>query len=177
MAKCLEVAFKANIPKPNRRRVVAKTADWTMLEKPWRSLVYIAMEGIEPPGEDDDKPSMSRQHRGSRRRTRGGGAQTPLDWLPSLEEIVMDTDSSEVFRLAVILVNKQLKKDDWKDEYESEEQKLRDYCLENGISATWKKLAGHTPLLGQFLSYPVSKKKQKKTNKKADISKARIDIF
>ena len=115
MAKCLEVAFKANIPKPNRRRVVAKTADWTMLEKPWRSLVYIAMEEIEPPGDDDDKPSMSRQHRGSRRRTRGGGAQTPLDWLPSLEEIMIDTDNSEVFRLAVILVNKQLKKDDWKE--------------------------------------------------------------
>ena len=176
MAKCLEVAFKANIPKPKRRRVVAKTADWTMLEKPWRSLVYIAMEEIEPPGDDDDKPSMSRQHRGSRRRTRGGGAQTPLDWLPSLEEIVMDTDNSETFRLAVILINKQLKKDDWKDEYESEEQKLRDHCLENGISATWVKLAEHTPLLGQFLGYPVSKKKQKKSNKKVDLSKARIDI-
>ena len=48
MAKCLEVAFKANIPKPQRRRIVAKTADWTMLDKPWRSLVYIAMEELEP---------------------------------------------------------------------------------------------------------------------------------
>jgi negative regulator of replication initiation len=176
MAKCLEVAFKANIPKPQRRRVVAKTADWTMLEKPWRSLVYIAMEEIEPPGDDEDKPSMSRQHRGSRRRTRGGGAQTPLDWLPSLEEIVLDTDSSEVFRLAVMLVNKQLKKDDWKDEYNSDEQALREYCLENGVEATWHKLAENTSLLGQFLAFPISKKKQKKSTKKTDISKARIDI-
>ena len=110
MAKCLEVAFKANVPKPQRRRVVAKTADWTMLEKPWRSLVYIAMEEIEPPGDDDDKPSMSRQQRGSRRRTRGGGAQSPLDWLPSLEDIMLDAEHSEVFRLAVILINKQLKR-------------------------------------------------------------------
>lgn len=176
MAKCLEVAFKANIPKPQRRRIVAKTADWTMLEKPWRSLVYIAMEEIEPPGDDDDKPSMIRQHRGSRRRTRGGGAQTPLDWLPSLEEITLDTDSSEAFRLAVLLINKQLKKDDWKDEYNSLEQSLRDYCLESGISVTWQKLAQHTTLLGQFLAFPISKKKQKKSTKKADISKARIDI-
>ena len=176
MAKCLEVAFKANVPKPQRRRVVAKTADWTMLEKPWRSLVYIAMEEIEPPGDDDDKPSMSRQHRGSRRRTRGGGAQSPLDWLPSLEDIMLDTEHSEVFRLAVILINKQLKRGDWKEEYGSEENKLRDFCLENGVSETWIKLAKHTPLLGQFESYPISKKKQKKSSKKADLSKARIDI-
>ena len=176
MAKCLEAVFKANIPKPQRRRVVAKTADWTMLEKPWRSLVYIAMEEIEPPGDDEDKPSMSRQHRGSRRRTRGGGAQTPLDWLPSLEDIMLDTTSSEVFRLAVMLVNKQLKKDEWKEEYNAEEQKLRDHCLENGIEEAWQKLATHTDLLGQFLSYPLSKKKQKKSTKKVDISKARVDI-
>tara|TARA_B100001564_G_scaffold216497_1_gene182328 strand:+ start:5256 stop:8639 length:3384 start_codon:yes stop_codon:yes gene_type:complete len=176
MAKCLEVAFKANVPKPQRRRVVAKTADWTMLEKPWRSLVYIAMEEIEPPGDDDDKPSMSRQHRGSRRRTRGGGAQSPLDWLPSLEDIMLDAEHSEVFRLAVILINKQLKRGDWKEEYGSEENKLRDFCLENGVSETWIKLAKHTPLLGQFESYPISKKKQKKSSKKADLSKARIDI-
>ena len=176
MAKCLEVAFKANIPKPQRRRIVAKTADWTMLEKPWRSLVYIAMQEIEPPGDDEDKPSMIRPHRGSTRRTRGGVAQTPLDWLPSLEEITLDTDSSEAFRLAVLLINKQLKKDDWKDEYNSLEQSLRDYCLESGISATWQKLAQHTTLLGQFLAFPISKKKQKKSTKKADISKARIDI-
>ena len=176
MAKCLEVAFKVKMPKAQRRRVVAKTADWELLEKPWKSLVYVAMEEIEPPSDDEDKPSMSRQHRGSRRRTRGGGVQTPLDWLPSLEEIVLDTDYSEVFRLAVILINKQLKKDDWKDEYNSNEQSLRDYCLENGVSATWHKLANQTSLLGQFLAFPISKKKQKKSSKKTDISKARINI-
>jgi negative regulator of replication initiation len=176
MAKCLEVAFKANIPKPQRRRIVAKTADWTMLDKPWRSLVYIAMEELEPPGDEDDKPSMSRQHRGSRRRTRGGGAQTPLDWLPSLEEILLDTDSSEAFRLAVLLINKQMKKDDWKDEYNSDEQNLRDFCLENGVGETWHKLAEKTALLGQFLAFPISKKKKKKASKKTDLSRARIDI-
>ena len=119
MAKCLETAFKANFPKPQRRRIVLKTADWTMLEKKWRSLVYIAMEDISPPSEDDEKSSFTRQPRGARRRKRGGSAQSPIDWLPSLEDIIEDKTETDAFRLAVLLINKQLKKDDWKDEYKT----------------------------------------------------------
>jgi len=176
MVKCLESAFKANIPKPQRRRLVAKTADWTMLERPWRSLVYLAMEEVEVPSEDD-KTSSGRQQRGPRRRMRGGGAQSPLDWLPSLEEIKEDTTSSQAFRLAVILVNKQLKKDEWSEDYDSEEKSLRDYCLEHGVDISWHKLAEHTALLGQFLAFPKAKKKQVKASKKVDISSARIDPY
>ena len=119
MAKCLETAFKANFPKPQRRTIVLKTADWTMLEKKWRSLVYIAMEDISPPSEDDEKSSFTRQPRGARRRKRGGSAQSPMDWLPSLEDIIEDKTETDSFRLAVLLINKQLKKDDWKDEYKT----------------------------------------------------------
>ena len=106
MAKCLEAAFKANFPKPQRRRIVLKTADWTMLEKKWRSLVYIAMEEITPPSEDEDKPSFTRQPRGARRRTRGGASQSPLDWLPSIEDVLEDESETDAFRLAVLLINK-----------------------------------------------------------------------
>lgn len=177
MAKCLEAAFKANFPKPQRRRIVLKTADWTMLEKKWRSLVFIAMEEITPPSEDDDKPSFTRQPRGARRRKRGGGTQSPIDWLPSIEEILDDESESSAFRLAVLLINKQLKKDDWKDEYKAVEEKLRDDCIEKGVDSSWLKLADKTLLLSQFLSFPVSKKKRKKSTKKVKLDNAKIDVF
>ena len=177
MAKCLEAAFKANFPKPQRRRIVLKTADWTMLEKKWRSLVYIAMEDITPPSDDDDKPSFTRQPRGARRRKRGGGTQSPMDWLPSIEEVLEDESESSAFRLAVLLINKQLKKEDWKDEYKLVEDSLREDCIESGVDSAWLKLADRTLLLSQFLSFPVSKKKRKKSAKKINLDKARIDVF
>ena len=176
MAKCLETAFKANFPKPQRRRIVLKTADWTMLEKKWRSLVYIAMEDISPPSEDDEKSSFTRQPRGARRRKRGGSAQSPMDWLPSLEDIIDDKTETDAFRLAVLLINKQLKKDDWKDEYKTVEDGLRESCIENGVDPAWLKLAEKTLLLSQFLSFPASKKKRKKNAVKVDLESARIDV-
>ena len=177
MAKCLESAFKANYPKPQRRRIVLKTADWAMLEKKWRSLVYIAMEDITPPSEDDDKPSFTRQPRGARRRKRGGSAQSPIDWLPSIEEILDDDTETEAFRLAVLLINKQLKKEDWNDEYKKVEDQLRESCIENGVDSAWLKLADKTLLLSQFLSFPVSKKKRKKNTIKVNLDSARIDVY
>ncbi len=177
MAKCLDSAFKANYPKPQRRRIVLKTADWTMLEKKWRSLVYIAMEDITPPSEDDDKPSFTRQPRGVRRRKRGGSAQSPIDWLPSIEEILDDNTETDAFRLAVLLINKQLKKEDWNDEYKTVEDQLRESCIENGVDSAWLKLADKTLLLSQFLSFPVSKKKRKKNTLKVNLDRARIDVY
>ena len=177
MAKCLEAAFKANFPKPQRRRIVLKTADWTMLEKKWRSLVYIAMEEITPPSEDEDKPSFTRQPRGARRRTRGGASQSPLDWLPSIEDVLEDESETDAFRLAVLLINKQLKKDDWKEEFKTVEEKLRANCMENGVDPVWKKLADRTLLLSQFLSFPVSKKKRKKVANKVNLADSRIDVY
>ena len=177
MAKCLEAAFKANYPKPQRRRIVLKTADWAMLEKKWRPLVYIAMEDITPPSEDDDKPSFTRQPRGARRRKRGGSAQSPIDWLPSIEEILDDNTETEAFRLAVLLINKQLKKEDWNDEYKTVEDQLRESCIENGVDSAWLELADKTLLLSQFLSFPVSKKKRKKNTIKVNLESARIDVY
>ena len=177
MAKCLDSAFKANYPKPQRRRIVLKTADWAMLEKKWRSLVYIAMEDITPPSEDDDKPSFTRQPRGVRRRKRGGSAQSPIDWLPSIEEILDDNTETDAFRLAVLLINKQLKKEDWNDEYKTVEDQLRESCIENGVDSAWLKLADKTLLLSQFLSFPVSKKKRKKNSIKLNLDRARIDVY
>ena len=65
---------------------------------------------------------LTRQPRGARRREIGS-AQSPIDWLPSIEEILDDDTETEAFRLAVLLINKQLK-EDWNDEYKKVEDQL-----------------------------------------------------
>ena len=92
MANCLEIAFKHNIPKQQRKARVAKSPDWQIMEKSWRSILTIALDEVEIPGDDEDN-NTSRSNRMMRRRGRGSAGKSSLDWLPSSEEIT--SDSSE----------------------------------------------------------------------------------
>ena len=54
VANCLDTAFKTNIPKQQRKAKVAKSADWLVMEKKWRSILTLALDEMEIPGDDDD---------------------------------------------------------------------------------------------------------------------------
>ena len=115
MSNCLEVAFKSNITKPRRQSLVVKTADWQLLEKPWRPILLLALAETELPAADEDEsdsPSRRRPSGGRGRNRRGGrGSSGPMDSLPSAAEMLLPSDYSAAYRLAVLMVHKLLNKD------------------------------------------------------------------
>ena len=175
MAKCLDIAYKTNIPKQQRKAKVAKSPDWQIMEKKWRSILTLALDETEVPG-DDEESNAPRNNRMMRRRGRGGSAKSAIDWLPENEAISLDNSESDAFRLAVLLINKQLKRGDWNEDLTALENSIREKCLTNGVDAIWQTLGQKTDLLAQFVAFPTAKKKSK-TNKKVDISIGRIDVF
>ena len=175
MAKCLDIAYKTNIPKQQRKAKVAKSPDWQIMEKKWRSILTLALDETEVPG-DDEESNAPRNNRMMRRRGRGGSAKSAIDWLPENEAISLDDSESDAFRLAVLLINKQLKRGDWNEDLTALENSIREKCLTNGVDAIWQTLGQKTDLLTQFVAFPTAKKKSK-TNKKVDISIGRIDVF
>ena len=101
-----------------------------MLEKPWRAVLLLAVAETElPAADEDDQPSPSRKpaHMRRTRGRRGGrGSNGPLDNLPSAAEMVLPSDHSDAFRLAVLLAHKLLNKDEWDTAWESSETSLRE---------------------------------------------------
>jgi len=175
MAKCLDIAYKTNIPRQQRKAKVAKSPDWQIMKKKWRSILTLALDETEVPGDDEDS-SAPRTNRMTRRRGRGGSPKSAIDWLPESEEILSDNSDSDAFRLAVLLVNKQLKRGEWNDDLTTLENSIREKCLTNGVDAIWQTLGQKTDLLAQFVAFPTAKKKTK-SSKKVDVSIGRIDVF
>lgn len=98
-----------------------------------------------------------------------------MDLIPSAEEMLVPSDYSDAYRLAVLLCHKLLNKDDWDSSWEVTETSLRNSCLEKGAHPVWAELAQHTPVFGQFAAFPVAKPKKKSSKKKLDMSAAYID--
>ena len=181
MANCLEVAFKTNITKPRRQSLVVKTADWQLLEKPWRPLLLLAIAETELPAADEEESdSMSRRRpSGGRGRNRRGGrgSSGPMDSLPSAIEMLLPSEYSSAFRLAVLMVHKLLNKDEWDEQWEATEKSLREICLEKGVHPVWHDLAQRTALLGQFAAFPKAKVSKAKAGKKVKLTSAFINPF
>ena len=78
VSNCLDIAFKTNIPKQQRKARVAKSADWLIMEKKWRSILTLALDETEIPGDDDDV-STPRNQRIMRRRNRGNSPKSAID--------------------------------------------------------------------------------------------------
>ncbi|MCH1423010.1 MAG: hypothetical protein L7U62_05930 [Candidatus Poseidoniaceae archaeon] len=178
IANCLEVAFKSNVTKARRQAIVVKTPDWQLMEKPWRPLLLLALAETELPAADDDEDTAPRRRQaGGRGRSRRGGrgATGPMDLLPSPQEMLIPSDNSPAFRLAVLMVHKLLNKDDWEEEWETTETSLRETCLEKGVHPVWQDLAQRTALLGQFAAFPKAKVSKAKTGKKVKLDSAFIN--
>ncbi|MCP2504682.1 MAG: hypothetical protein NLN65_05255, partial [Candidatus Poseidoniaceae archaeon] len=179
MSNCLEVAFKSNITKPRRQSLVVKTADWQLLEKPWRPILLLALAETELPAADEDEsdsPSRRRPSGGRGRNRRGGrGSSGPMDSLPSAAEMLLPSDYSAAYRLAVLMVHKLLNKEEWEDEWETTEKSLRETCLEKGVHPVWLDLAQRTAVLGQFAAFPKAKVSKAKAGKKVKLDLAFIN--
>ena len=89
LASCLKSGMKDNLPFTTRQRIVAKTPEWMMLEKRWKSLLLIGLNELQIPSDDDDSPSssMMRGRRTARGRRGARSASGPMEWLLSLIHI------------------------------------------------------------------------------------------
>jgi len=150
-----------------------------LLEKQWRPILLLAVAETElPAADEDDQPSPMRRSSNARRtRNRRGGRGTsgPMDTIPSAQEMILPSDFSDAYRLAVLLAHKLLNKDDWDSEWETTETSLRNACLADGVHPVWADLAQHTPLFGQFAAFPVAKPKKTASKKKVNSSAGAID--
>ena len=181
MSNCLEVAFKSSITKPRRQSLVVKTADWQLLEKPWRPILLLALAETELPAADEDEsdaPSRRRSSGGRGRNRRGGrGSSGPMDSLPPATEMLLPSEYSAAYRLAVLMVHKLLDKEEWDEKWEKTEKSLRETCLEDGVHPVWHDLAQRTALLGQFAAFPKAKLSKAKAGKKVKLTSAFINPF
>lgn len=157
LAACLAAGFKKGVPPASRQRLVTRIPEWNLLEKPWKSLLLIALHETEIPSEDDENNSGSmRRMRGSRRRGGRGSTGTPMDWLPEAAEMLISSSNPDSFRLAVLLIHNTLNKDSWEETWDSSRDELRKECSDNGVHPVWQTMAEATPILAQFAAFPIS---------------------
>lgn len=178
LATCLKSGMKENLPPATRQRIVAKTPEWRMLEKPWKSLLLIALNELQVPNDDDDDssstPSMMRNRRvsGGRRGTRSSSG--PMEWLPEVTEVLLDDGSPAAFRLSVLLIRKTLFSDDWEESWNETVEDLRETASSKGVHPVWSKMAESTPILAQFAAFPQNEP-QEEAETSFDLVAGRID--
>ncbi len=160
MSECLDVALRVGEDPDLRIRASIRTAAWSLLDKPWKSLLSIALRRESLPERDEDgKVKRSRRPRGRqrgrstsrRRRSASAGAES---WLDDVES-VLESGPSTVYRLAVLLVHRGRSPDDWSTGHDEVITELRSEC-DGGIHPVWGRLAGQTPLLAELAEYPVT---------------------
>ena len=150
--------MKDNLPPATRQRIVAKTPEWRMLEKPWKSLLLIALNEVQIPNDDDSSPSpsMMRNRRSPRGRRTSRGATGPMEWLPEANEVLIDDGSPVAYRLSILLIRKTLFSDNWEDSWDEIIDDLRATASSKGVHPVWSKMAEATPILAQFAAFPQS---------------------
>ena len=150
LAACLEAGFKTI--KSRRLSTVGKCPEFTLLEKPWKDLVKLAVLETELPGQDEEGETISTSPRFRRGRRRGKQQAT----IATPEDVAVMDSESPALRFALILVNKLLHVDQWSEEDSGDlEKELRNTCLEQGVHPVWHEMAKRCDLFGQFSACPV----------------------
>ena len=150
LAACLEAGFKTI--KSRRLSAVGKCPEFTLLEKPWKDLVKLAVLETELPGQDEEGETISASPRFRRGRRRGKQQAT----IATSEDVAAMDSESPALRFALILVNKLLHVDQWSEEDSGDlEKELRNTCLEQGVHPVWHEMAKRCDLFGQFSACPV----------------------
>ena len=178
LASCLDSGMKENLPPATRQRIVTKTPEWRMLEKPWKSLLLIALNELQIPSDDDDNSgpssSMMRSRRSPRGRRTSRGASGPMEWLPEASAVLLDDGSPAAFRLAVLLIRKTLFADDWEESWDETVEDLRNTATSDGVHPVWSKMAEATPIMAQFAAFSQSEVVEQEEDS-YDLGESKID--
>ena len=146
---------------PQRVAMATRQDEFKLLQKPWQGILLLALHEVEAPGADedeDDGPSLpARAPRGARaRRGRRGGRSSgsPLDHLPSVEDVLADDTFSAAFGFAVLTARKTLDADAWDEAHDAAVQERLDLCLADGVHPVWADVARRCPVLAQMSGFP-----------------------
>ena len=146
---------------PQRVAMATRQDEFKLLQKPWQGILLLALHEVEAPGADedeDDGPSLPvRAPRGARaRRGRRGGRSSgsPLDHLPSVEDVLADDTFSAAFGFAVLTARKTLDADAWDEAHDAAVQERLDLCLADGVHPVWADVARRCPVLAQMSGFP-----------------------
>jgi len=169
---CLEAGFKTI--KNRRLNAVGKCPEYTLMDKPWKELVKLAVLETEIPGQDEDGETIAPSPRFRRGRRRGRQQST----IPSPADIQSMTEETPALRFALLLVNKFLHAEQWEEgDFASLETELREACLAQGVHSVWHEMAKRSDLFGQFSACPVVETKSISNKNKLDLSEVAIDPF
>ena len=169
---CLEAGFKTI--KNRRLNAVGKCPEYTLMDKPWKELVKLAVLETEIPGQDEDGDTIAPSPRFRRGRRRGRQQST----IPSPTDIQSMTEETPALRFALLLVNKFLHAEQWEGgDYASLENELREACLAQGVHPVWHEMAKRSDLFAQFSACPVAESKSASKKKTLDLSEIAIDPF
>ena len=169
---CLEAGFKTI--KNRRLNAVGKCPEYTLMDKPWKELVKLAVLETEIPGQDEDGETIAPSPRFRRGRRRGRQQST----IPSPTDIQSMTEETPALRFALLLVNKFLHAEQWEEgDYASLETELREACIAQGVHSVWHEMAKRSNLFGQFSACPVAESKSTSKKKTLDLSEIAIDPF
>tara|TARA_Y100000766_G_scaffold90111_2_gene76569 strand:- start:10945 stop:14334 length:3390 start_codon:yes stop_codon:yes gene_type:complete len=172
LAACLEIGFKT--VKTRRLNAVGRCPEFTLMDKPWKEIVKLAVLETEIPGQDEDGETIAPSPRFRRGRRRGRQQST----IPSPTEIKEMSDESSALRFALLLVNKFLYSEQWSDdEHGPLEKEMRTQCIDQGVHPVWHEMAKRCDLFGQFSACPVLESKGKSSKKQLDLSNIAIDPF
>ena len=146
---------------PQRVALATRQDEFKLLQKPWQGILLLALHEVEAPGADEDEadgPSFpARAPRGARaRRGRRGGRSSgsPLDHLPSVEDVLADDTFSAAFGFAVLTARKTLDADAWDEAHDAAVQERLDLCLADGVHPVWADVARRCPVLAQMSGFP-----------------------
>ena len=146
---------------PQRVALATRQDEFKLLQKPWQGILLLALHEVEAPGADedeDDGPALpARAPRGARaRRGRRGGRSSgsPLDHLPSVEDVLADDTFSAAFGFAVLTARKTLDADAWDEAHDAAVQERLDLCLADGVHPVWADVARRCPVLAQMSGFP-----------------------
>ena len=169
---CLEAGFKTI--KNRRLNAVGKCPEYTLMDKPWKELVKLAVLETEIPGQDEGGETIAPSPRFRRGRRRGRQQST----IPSPTDIQSMTEETPALRFALLLVNKFLHAEQWEEgDYASLETELREACLAQGVHSVWHEMAKRSDLFGQFSACPIAESKSNSKKKTLDLSEIAIDPF
>jgi len=171
METCLKAAFSKPMSGNVRIATMNRENASKMVDRPLMAVLCVAAHETEPPPADDEdestqrRPAMARP-RGRTRRSGRNAGPSYMSWLHEPQAIIDEAPYNEAYRLAVLLIHKQLNSDDWDEAWNAHETALRTTCMEKGVHPVWHLIGEKTPLLGQFLAFPKAKAKaaSKKTN-------------
>jgi len=161
MAECLDAALRTGDDPDRRSRTALRTAAWSLLDKPWKALLMIALRKEALPERDEEGKVKRAKGRIARQRRRGGSARRRMGttagadaWLADADAII-DGDGPAAYRLAVLLVHRGRGASEWTAALDDAISGLRGLC-DDGIHPVWARLARETPLLAELSEYPTS---------------------